>query len=335
MWTAEGFIPCTASRTMEEAAEDCLDELVQSCMVEVSSRYTDGSIKYCRVHNLLRDLAEHEAEEDNFITVFSKGQGLHQPTSTRRNSLQFCSSELMKDIHPKTRSFLFFGELLPNFSEFRLLKVIHIESVQESIELRGLNRLINLKYLGFRNCKYLHVESRSFGRLLNLETLDLQGTPMEPHSSLWKIGTLRHVELSKPANGLTSSAKLENLQTLQWVLVLKTWEKKLPTLTNLRRLGLENPFTDWDTVTKVLTTLSSLVSLGLKGDRIPLEIVDMRPLPSYRNLQSLYLEGKWLESVAIKADLFPPHLIKLTFSGSMLSEDPLLELGKLENLKKL
>ncbi|XP_078150790.1 disease resistance protein RPP13-like [Carex rostrata] len=339
LWTAEGFIPCTGSRTMEETAEDCLDELVQRCMVQVSSRYTDGSLKNLKVHDLLRDLAVHEAKEDNFITVFSKGV-LHQPNrATRRVSLQFCSSQLIKDINPNTRSFLLFGELLPNFIKFRLLKVLQIEDVGQGIELSGLNGLINLKHLGIRNCKNVRVDSRSFGCLLNLEILDLRGTSvksqttsMEMHNLLWKIDTLRHVEFSEPLSGPASLAELEQLQTLRWILVSETWGMELPGLTNLRRFGIKNTSMQWDIVTNVLRNLPSLVSLGIKGDNIPKEIVDMS---TCRNLQSLYLEGTWSLRLSLKASLFPPHLIKLTLAGSMLTSDPLPELAKLKHLRKL
>ncbi|XP_078153239.1 putative disease resistance RPP13-like protein 3 [Carex rostrata] len=346
LWTAEGFLPPrTRSRTMEQTAEDCLDELVQRCMVQVSSRCTNDSIKNLRVHDLLRDLAVHEAEDDNFITVFSKGD-VHQPNrETRRVSLQFCSSQLIKDINPNTRSFLLFGEPLPKFAAFRLLKVLQIEGIMQGIELTGLNVLINLKHLGIRNCKNVHIDSRSFGYLLNLEILDVRGTsikphttsmephttPMEMHNFLWKIDTLRHVELSEPLSGPASSEELEHLQTLRWILVSETWRNELPRLTNLRRFGIKNTFREWDIVTKVLTTLPSLVSLGIKGDKIPLEIVNM----SCHSLQSLYLEGKWSVNLADNASLFPPHLIKLTLVGSMLQSDPLPELAKLKYLKKL
>lgn len=115
-----------------------------------------------------------------------------------------------------------------------------------------------------------------------------------------------------------------------------SWEKELPCLNSLRKLGLENSSNCfWNAITNLLKTLPSLISLGIKGINLPTEIVYPKALPNYQNLQSLYLYGAWSENVTLEASLFPPHLVKLVLIGSLLKQDPMPELGKLKSLVKL
>ncbi|KAJ4801862.1 Disease resistance family protein [Rhynchospora pubera] len=79
MWIAEGFIPHGGKKSMEEIAEDYLEELLQRNMVEASSRYSNGSIRECRVPGLLYDLAMHKAEQENFVTILPKSQHINHP----------------------------------------------------------------------------------------------------------------------------------------------------------------------------------------------------------------------------------------------------------------
>ncbi|KAJ4769421.1 hypothetical protein LUZ62_053678 [Rhynchospora pubera] len=71
MWVSEGFIPEKNGTTMEETAEDYLEELALRSMIQVVKRHYNGSIKYCRIHDLLRDLAIEKAKENNFLQIIS------------------------------------------------------------------------------------------------------------------------------------------------------------------------------------------------------------------------------------------------------------------------
>ncbi|KAJ4804890.1 Disease resistance protein (CC-NBS-LRR class) family protein [Rhynchospora pubera] len=210
MWVAEGFLPQKMKKTMEETAEVCLEELSQRSMIQVSNRYPNGSLKYCRVHDILRDLAMHEARKEKFLTVFPKPVGVDKSGSTtRRASLLSECSKFIEHVDSSTRSLFWFGlrSDLPMYSVFRLLRVLEIVGV-DKIELSGIDRLIHLRYLGFRNGSGLELPNdRSLGRLKNLETLDLRGTTIVRHDpvqlmGLWTIGTLRHVmSKSHPLDG--------------------------------------------------------------------------------------------------------------------------------------
>ncbi|KAJ4789398.1 Disease resistance protein (CC-NBS-LRR class) family [Rhynchospora pubera] len=350
-WVAEGFIPEQGKKTMEETAEIFLEQLYERSMVQVSRRYSNGSIKYCRVHDLLLDLAMHEARKVNFVTVFQKiPQDSHTDRVTRRVSIQpdqsvDDDSKFIKYIDPNTRSLLRFGIRLRDYSisiiDFRLLRVLEIEGETDNCELRGLDGLIHLKYLGFENYSGFKVSSDfRWDRLKNLETLI--GPVREP-MGLWKIRTLRHV-ISKNDyfEGPPASADLRNLQTLEWIssTCLKAWHKnQLPLLNNLRKFGLymedEIENVEWDMVGYLLATLPYLRSLKITGYKFPKEIVYPWRLPNSHNLERFRLWGRWADNVTAEACLFPPHLVKLSLWGSKLAVDPMPELGKLKSLKKL
>ncbi|KAJ3703958.1 hypothetical protein LUZ61_007663 [Rhynchospora tenuis] len=356
MWIAEGFIPFEDKKTMEETAEDYLEQLFQRSMVQVSSQHSNGSFKYCRVHDLLREFAIHEAGKENFVTIFPKPEGINHPDRvTRRVSLQADCSEFKKCIGPNTRSLLWFGlrnNPLYNFSmsnnEFKLLRVIEIVGVSET-ELMGIDRLIHLKYLGFRNCGRLKLTNGcSLGRLKNLQTLDFRRTLVEngPPTDLWTIETLRHVMwdamVDSPYSGPPSNAVPRNLQTLRWISGVETWqENRLPHLNKLQKLGLDNgcinkpEIINWDVVVHLFKTLSNLLSLGIRGWDIPEEIVYPKAIPNFENLETLYLEGRWSRNVNLEASCFPPYLVKLTLVTPLFEQDPMPQLGNLKSLMKL
>ncbi|KAJ4789394.1 Disease resistance protein RPP8 [Rhynchospora pubera] len=353
MWVAEGFIPEQGKKTLEETAEIFLEQLYERSMVQVSSRYSNGSIKSFRVHDLLHDLAMHEARKVNFVTIFQKlPQGSHPDRVTRRASIQADKSvhdcsEFIKYIGSNTRSLLLFDQRLGDsisVIDFRLLRVLEIEGDAHDFELRGLDGLIHLKYLGIRNSGLKLPNDFRWDRLKNLETLI---GAMEEREGLWSIRTLRHVILNYVYFvGPPAGADLRNLQTLQWISssCLKAWHKKnqLPLLNNLRKFGLlitdEIESVEWEMVGCLLATLPYLLSLKISNDeqfKIPKEIVYPRGLPNYQNLEILYLGGPWPDNVTVEASLFPPHLIKLNLSNSQFAVDPMPELGKLKSLKKL
>ncbi|KAL6323147.1 hypothetical protein AAG906_027422 [Vitis piasezkii] len=67
LWVAEGFVQKRGKETLEDIAEDYLNELIQRSMIQVADTRDDGRVKSCRIHDLLRDLAISEAKEEKFL----------------------------------------------------------------------------------------------------------------------------------------------------------------------------------------------------------------------------------------------------------------------------
>ncbi|XP_078165338.1 toMV susceptible protein tm-2-like isoform X3 [Carex rostrata] len=340
MWVAEGFIPFK-DKPMEIMAEDCLEELAKRSMIQVLSRSTNGLIKHFQVHDILRYLAMNEAGHENFVTVFSQVSAGKKPDGIiRRASLQAQekNSQFIEYVGPNTRSLFLFDtdgyfQRSLHCSNFRLLKVLEIVgNIRDVIELKSLDKLIHLKYLGLRNCT---TKRFSFHGMKSLETLELRETRYSKCNGLWTISTLKHVlvDYSSAIRELPKGTPISNLQTLKWVKFRDVCDAKLP---NLRTLAIENYSGEWVSMNNLFQTLRNLRKLKIDcSGKIPMDIVYPKALSNYQNLQSLYLKGEWPENVNVEASLLPPQIIKLKLKGSRLNHNPMPEFGKLNSLKKL
>ncbi|XP_030934397.1 putative late blight resistance protein homolog R1B-17 [Quercus lobata] len=83
MWIVEGFVQQTGNRNVEDVAEDYLEELIDRSLIQVAHTRTDGGVKTCRIHDLLRDLCISESKEEKFLEVCSDFNLLHMSKSRR------------------------------------------------------------------------------------------------------------------------------------------------------------------------------------------------------------------------------------------------------------
>ncbi|XP_047969207.1 disease resistance RPP8-like protein 3 isoform X2 [Salvia hispanica] len=68
LWIAEGFLKFPINtKSFEEEAEECLEELVKRNLVFVTKRKSDGRIKSCSLHDLIRELCIRKAQESKFF----------------------------------------------------------------------------------------------------------------------------------------------------------------------------------------------------------------------------------------------------------------------------
>ncbi|KAJ3678483.1 hypothetical protein LUZ60_002286 [Juncus effusus] len=321
MWIAEGFMDHNKKGMLEDEAEHCLEELAQRSLVQNVDRYYNGSIKYFRVHDLLRDLAIHESEENDFLLICNKENTQTDFKKARRvvihnnHKVESQNQNLENIAMPNVRSFLNFDIEVPVGIRYPLLRVLELEGSKNLTKLpEELKSMIHLRYRALR-----HVT------LGNVENDTLPGPPPQ-------------------------SANLVNLQTLEGITVPESWRDGLPHLPSLRSLELsyfdkeENGSTvmpDWKIVLTLLGTLNKLVSLFIRGDRIPAEIADVKTSPSYQHLQTLILCGPVGSEPPYSTRFFldtvelPRNLIKLTLWYIWFDKDPMPKLEKLPFLKSL
>ncbi|XP_027341126.1 disease resistance protein RPM1-like [Abrus precatorius] len=202
-WIAEGFVKPEAGKTLEEVAKHYLTELVNRSLVQVSSFATDGKVKVCHIHNLIREMILIKFKDLRFCQYISDeiDQSVLSGRITRRLSLATSSYDLIGSIESShVRSLLFFTneELHEYFvreiiTKYRLLKVLDFENARLYCVPDNLGNLHQLKYLSFRNTR---VESlpKSIGMLQNLETLDLRQTGVhEMPKEISKLKKLQHL----------------------------------------------------------------------------------------------------------------------------------------------
>ncbi|KAL0402621.1 UNVERIFIED_CONTAM: putative late blight resistance proteinR1B-12 [Sesamum latifolium] len=132
LWMAEGFMEPSVSKSFEEEAEEYVEDLVRRSLVLVTRRKSNGKIKSCSVHDLVRDLCIRKAREEKFLLYATdryvdrflpKGIKDQRRLSIRRSSLT-----LLSNIDgPIIRTALFFQHcrrLLSFLESFRLLRVL-------------------------------------------------------------------------------------------------------------------------------------------------------------------------------------------------------------------
>ncbi|KAG6413718.1 hypothetical protein SASPL_126432 [Salvia splendens] len=120
MWIAEGLIQRRDNISLKEIADSYLDDLINRNLVRAEKLKTDGKVKTCRVHDLLRDFCRREAgnEGDNFFqeVKMSSDGGFQPPVYEGYKCRRLCihsevSRFLMeKPKGPTVRSFVCFSK---------------------------------------------------------------------------------------------------------------------------------------------------------------------------------------------------------------------------------
>ncbi|XVF11304.1 hypothetical protein REPUB_Repub08aG0015100 [Reevesia pubescens] len=351
LWIAEGLIPPQGER-MEEVAEDYLNELIERNMVQVAKWSVNERVKQCRLHDLLRDLSISKAKADNFHEI--QGSQSLQPSARSRRHAIYSTFHWpqCKYSDPHLRSLLFFrvdqnqsqvnfyindpykmeGSDLEYISRnFKLLRVLELESIPCTTIPSIIGLLIHLNYLGLKETNLQGLPS-AIGSLRNLLTLDvaanlhLKTIP----NVIWKLTKLRHLYMSgHKYGGPLRIDKLQHLQALSEINVEK-WMQNNPTnLTSLRKLGIRGNFSlKANEIFNSIVALVQLQSLYLRTEDA--DFPSLSQLSALPNLVKLHMRGK-IRQLSSSHE-FPPNLSQLTLEHTHLKQ---ASVGILENLPRL
>ncbi|XVF13713.1 hypothetical protein REPUB_Repub08aG0231200 [Reevesia pubescens] len=356
LWTAEGFVEVKQGKTQEEVAEDFFNELLNRSLIQVDGTTSDGRIKSCRIHDLLREIILVKSREQNFAVIAAKEQNATWPDKVRRLSIHNTLQNVLQNkFVSQLRSLFMFGveenpllnKLFPG--GLRLLAVLDMQATPLTKFPTEVVNMYYLKYLSLRETK-VTVVPRFIGKLLNLETLDLKHAYVtELPVEVLQLQRLRHLLVYRyefesydyfhSKYGFKGLDKIGELQSLQKLGLIEVNQgnvilAELGKLTQLRRLYItklrkEDGKKLCSSIEK-LTCLRSLSIISIEED----EIIDVQHLISPPPLlQRLYLRGR-LETM--------PHwiryhhsLVKVYLKWSRLMEDPLVSLQNLPNLVHL
>lgn len=349
LWVAEGFIQQKGQDCLEDLAEEYLEDLVERNLILVAAKSSNGRIKTCRVHDMLRDLCLREAAEEKFLQVI-KGN-LQDPNSLISSGnyhRRLCvHSHVMNFIHskpcgPHVRSFLCFPleekELSREhtsfiYEAFKLVRVLDIKSINISRFPVEITQLVHLRYISLSgNFKVL---PPSISKLWSLQSLIIETTSrdLDIQVDIWKMSQFRHLRTSGPSrlHGPQAKTRMDNedpfvqrnIQTISTVSPDSCTENVLARTPNLKKLGIrgklivlmeeKKSFSLFDNLAK----LDNLEKLKLLNDTFP------RP-PSEGKLRGLPPLYK-----------FPPHLNKLTLSDTLLDWKHMSTIGMLPYLEVL
>lgn len=348
LWVADGFLEPVEPKSLEEVAEEYLEDLVKRSLVLVVGTRTKGGLKSCRIHDVLRDLSIRKGREERFLQHFTNKDNRRSILSKIADGqcrLSICTDYVnfeLTDIHNSSiHTLLCFGSenyLLSSIaSQFKSLRVVDEVLVDPKDFPEEIFELVNLRYLAF----ILFQSSRceippSISKLQHLQTLIIKRDIMsigEPDKvilplEIWKMTQLRNLLLTKESSfcfptgvGLGGTySVLENLQTFSGVLNFKFTKEAIEGFPNLKKLKFQydcnEPGEGW-----AKFCLSNLVYLQ------ELEVL---------NLQLYGLGFASVESDALPTNFaFPQRLRKLTLTGCKIPWEKMSIIGCLPNLEVL
>ncbi|XP_043687969.1 disease resistance protein PIK6-NP-like [Telopea speciosissima] len=362
LWIAEGFIQERGEESMEDVAEDCLEDLIQRNMIQVDCRRSNGTLETCRIHDLLREFAISKGRHDKFLDILGDKRLANRCIMSRRLAIYSNNEEAEGTEIPDStslnnpRSILCFTNLskkkLENTSFYKNFTLLRVLDLQGATELQSLpdaiGKLVLLKYLNLRGARVKRLPS-SIRKLQNLQTLDISETQIFGiPCSVWKLEELRHfyanLELISTkagsccdlhCGGSPQIGRLRNLLTLStreynWI------SKDFNGLIDLRKLKITGVDMDryGEILSKSILKFVYLRELEIEWARGKLQFQDS--LSQHVHLYKMRLSGA-MEKLPDDCNVFPPNLIELELSNTKLEQngDSMKTLAKLENLQFL
>ncbi|KAH7513309.1 hypothetical protein FEM48_Zijuj12G0186400 [Ziziphus jujuba var. spinosa] len=343
LWSAEGFIQANDTREVVNVAEDYLMELINRSLIQVASRRTDGGVKTCRVHDMIRELSKFESAREKFLEVHSNNNARPSTSSVssraRRlsihgNTSQYISSDANCD-ESSAHSLLLFGQRnmfetkhwQKIFRSFLYIRILYLWEVHMNSIPKEIDNLIYLKYIRIWSDGLLKITSlpATICNLGYLETIDITGYIKDClPKGIWRLKRLRHLRVSKRLRlpdpprrrrGDRHDHTLSNLRILSGLAVDKKTKllmakHKFP---NVKKLHL---------VYDIKKNMNQVQMAQL-----------LESLENLKQLKSLKLTG--FAEFESRPNLFPSTLDKITFVSSYLELEHFKILAGLSNLRIL
>ncbi|XP_047941182.1 putative late blight resistance protein homolog R1A-10 [Salvia hispanica] len=336
LWIAEGFIQQKRGRSLEEVAEDNLDDLVARNLVMAEKTKANGDIKTCRVHDMIREFCQNEAAFANknlFQEVKKTRQGVFEPAiSEIVKRRRLCIHSHVAEFFRKTpkgkgvRSFVCFSK------ETIGLPAEHTGSIPEAFDLLRVVDVTPIKFTKFppKLTKLIHL------RYIALSGNEFKALP-ESVSKLWNLQTVKIDTLLREFEVKVDISKMLQLRHLKTKAAIKLKEVKGgggENLQTLSRLSAES------CKEELFNRAKNLKNLGIRGDLT--NLVEASYLGKLEHLEKLKLVHDLLPSASDDAlhrvphqQSFPPNLRILTLSSTHLPWTQMSTLGSLHTLQVL
>ncbi|XP_027162234.1 putative disease resistance RPP13-like protein 3 isoform X2 [Coffea eugenioides] len=178
LWIAEGFIPRDGCMSLEDIAEDYLEELVDRNLVMVGHRRLTGQIKTCRIHDTLRDFCKKEATKENLFQEIKRKLTRLTLLNTLLDWKHMSTLGKLEKLEVlKLKDNAFQGELWrTEGGGFRNLKVLHIGSTNLVMWKALASHFPILRSLFLRHCTKLEAVPSGLGDIATLQEIDLYCT---------------------------------------------------------------------------------------------------------------------------------------------------------------
>jgi hypothetical protein len=342
LWVAEGFIQHIDHRTPEDVAESYLEELIDRSLIQVARRRSDGGVRTCRIHDLLRELCMSESAEDKFLAVHLYNRVF--PNNYRRLSIQVNDAKQYITANPSistsTRSLFFFADDMDDGvtlkwvqKNFKFLRVLDVQKVATTEVQESVAKFIHLRYLRIRFSNSATVFPDSIVELTNLETLYVQSNVSKPclPKGIFKLKRLRNLYLR--GEGVFSFEPCDSEEALGSLKVLSgptiyydpqnrrfpAILEKFPNVRKLKILIVEEKQRDHDDEVVSIPSLHHLAHL---------EILTIRT-------RGIFRLGHSPSRFTCSPNSIPSRITKLNLAGVVLKVGCVIVLGQLPSLRIL
>ncbi|XP_050248793.1 disease resistance protein RPM1-like [Quercus robur] len=354
LWIAEGFVKERQGTTLEEVAQDYLNQLINRSLVQLTQKDFVGKTRSCRVHDMIREVILSRSEELNFRSVSVQNCSNCKRIARRLSIQNNVNTPLESITSSQTRSILIFGvDEMPSFfstffANFKLMKVMDCEGAPIDYIPKEVGNLFLLRYLSLRDTK-VHKLPKSIGKLHNLETLDLKrsfvselpveinglhklrylAAYFESHDIEDNIDFRRAIKIQSGIACLQSLQKLFKIEANNDALI-----EELGSLGQLRKLQICKLNRENGTaLCTALEKMSHLQSLKISAT-VEEEVLELQSMSSPPPcLQTLILSGRieklpeWIPKLK--------SIVRIGLDWSRLMDDPLKVLQTLSNLMDL
>ncbi|XP_057776228.1 putative late blight resistance protein homolog R1C-3 [Salvia miltiorrhiza] len=256
LWVSEGFLKPVSGKCLETIGEEYLKELVDRNLILVDKLGVSGNVKFCKIHDLLRDMCLKVVEKERFYHIIEKSPSVIDINERRRVVFQNGGRGVISEVSRSlshARSIICDDDGINferphNFRLLRTFKAYDKDSYRGGVHFVGaVFQLVNSRHLAVRVHSVTKFPS-SINLLWNLSTLIVYESDSEywrevvAPIEIWKLHQLRHLEFVKeglilpdPPSGMVI---MENLQTLKGVMNLYLNEEVVQKIPNVKKLRL-------------------------------------------------------------------------------------------------
>ncbi|CDP04754.1 unnamed protein product [Coffea canephora] len=334
LWISERFVQKTEGKSLEDAANDFLKDLVDRSLVMVSKHRTMGGAKACRIHDLVHEFCVKKAKEENFLHIVRRGKDLSCLTDLSKPVRRVCDQnasnskilEIMPPF-PELRGLLLFKNsgLMPKKKDLgsKVLEVLDLGNLVFDAHFpMEVVALVDLRYLALHIGGIESVPS-AIGNLERLQTFLVRGNSRNTllPETIWNIKTLRHLCTTSSSYGFTFP--VENLDQLDTLTVATDRLDQLDALT----LAIDP---NSQSLQKILAKVPSIRRLKCFSEEVARNCDTNLAFDCLSQLESLSLHrfgGCRFE--------FPLSLKKLTLSSNRQPWSEISTIGNLPNLEAL
>ncbi|KAL2532889.1 Disease resistance protein RPP13 [Abeliophyllum distichum] len=319
LWVAEGFVKKVENKSLEDTAEEYLTDLIDRSLVLVAKRRSNGGIKACNIHDLLREMCLRIADKEKFVIVIKDQISIceqHHRLSIQSNS--FHSYSRLFGLHVRSLLGCVLDPSAFDCCNLKLLRILDFSSTgSRSYNPIGIESLVQLRLLAissipssieiFVNLEFLFVDNKQVVQipdiLLNMSKLRL----------LHFRGGAKFSESFLRAS-MDESFQKNNLETVSFLFIYyENNEKFLRCSPHLRRLKCRLTVF-WDSFKK--------------DYRYP-------TFNFFNHLESLSVSFHLSYNIRRDLTTFPSNLRKLTLRYFDLSWKQMRIIGRLPNLQVL